>query len=62
MGVPEAVGAAIASGKNCNLSLGDRYNDNLQELQTIVHYNLPVKVVVFTNDGYNATTDLQKFL
>ena len=25
---------------------------NLQELQTIVHHNLPIKIVVFNNDGY----------
>jgi acetolactate synthase-1/2/3 large subunit len=25
---------------------------NLQELQTIVHYNLPIKIFVFMNDGY----------
>ena len=27
---------------------------NLQELQTIKQYDLPVKVIVFSNDGYNA--------
>ena len=27
---------------------------NLQELQTIRHYDLPIKIIVFSNDGYNA--------
>jgi acetolactate synthase-1/2/3 large subunit len=25
---------------------------NLQELQTIVHHQLPIKIIVFSNDGY----------
>ena len=33
---------------------------NLQELQTIHHYHLPVKVVVFSNDGYNAIRQTSK--
>ena len=27
---------------------------NLQELQTIVQYDLPIKIVIFNNDGYAA--------
>ena len=27
---------------------------NLQELQTIVQYNLPVSIVIFSNEGYGA--------
>ena len=33
---------------------------NLQELQTIHHYKLPVKVIVFSNDGYNAIRQTSK--
>ena len=33
---------------------------NLQELQTIVYYELPVKLVVFENDGYNAIRQTAK--
>ena len=25
---------------------------NLQELQTVVHHKLPIKIIVFANDGY----------
>ena len=33
---------------------------NIQELQTIVHNNLPVKFIVFNNDGYQAIVQTQK--
>ena len=33
---------------------------NLQELQTIKGYHLPVKVVVFENNGYNAIRQTSK--
>ena len=53
--IPAAMGAAIASKKKVYCVTGDgSIMMNLQELQTIVHYNLPVNVVVFSNDGYAA--------
>lgn len=53
--LPEAIGAAVSSGKQVVCVTGDgSIMMNLQELQTIKHYNLPVKVIVFSNDGYNA--------
>lgn len=53
--LPNAIGAAKASGKSVTLVTGDgSIMMNLQELQTIRHYNLPVKVVVFSNHGYGA--------
>ena len=53
--LPEAIGAAVATGKEVICLTGDgSIMMNLQELQTIIHYKLPVKVVVFSNDGYNA--------
>lgn len=63
MGVdlPEAIGAAIVSGKSVVCLTGDgSIMMNLQELQTIRHYKLPVKVVVFSNDGYNAIRQTSK--
>lgn len=63
MGVdlPEAVGAVIVSGKSVVCLTGDgSIMMNLQELQTIRHYKLPVKVVVFSNDGYNAIRQTSK--
>ena len=53
--LPEAMGAAIASNRSVVCLTGDgSIMMNLQELQTIHHYRLPVKIVVFSNDGYNA--------
>lgn len=53
--LPAAVGAAVYAKKPVICATGDgSIMMNLQELQTIHHYDLPVKVVVFSNDGYNA--------
>ena len=53
--LPAAIGSAVASKKEVICVTGDgSIMMNLQELQTIKHYNLPVKVVIFSNDGYNA--------
>ena len=53
--LPAAIGTAIASGRPTVCVTGDgSVMMNLQELQTIRHYNLPVKLVVFENQGYGA--------
>ena len=53
--LPEAIGAAVASKREIICLTGDgSIMMNLQELQTISHYKLPIKIVVFSNDGYNA--------
>ena len=33
---------------------------NLQELQTIVHHRLPIKIIIFNNDGYLMIKHTQK--
>ncbi len=59
--LPEAIGAAVASKREVICLTGDgSIMMNLQELQTIHHYKLPVKVVVFSNDGYNAIRQTSK--
>lgn len=51
--LPAAIGACVASGRETVCATGDgSIMMNIQELQTIRHNNLPVKVVVFSNDGY----------
>lgn len=51
--IPAAIGAAIASNKRVLCFVGDGAAMlNLQELQTIRHRNLPIKIFVFANDGY----------
>lgn len=50
--LPAAVGAAFA-GASPLVIVGDGgMMLNLQELGTIAHHNLPVKIIVFENDGY----------
>lgn len=51
--LPAAIGACVASGRETVCATGDgSVMMNLQELQTIAHYQLPIKVVVFLNEGY----------
>lgn len=59
--VPAAIGAAVASGKKVYCITGDgSIMMNLQELQTIVQNDLPVRLVVFANDGYGAIRQTSK--
>lgn len=59
-GLPEAVGACIASGKLTTCLIGDgSFMLNLQELQTIKHHNLNIKVFVINNGGYLAIKHTQ---
>lgn len=58
-GLPASIGACIYNGiynnkKNKVICLdGDgSIMMNIQELQTIKHYNLPIKVFILNNDGY----------
>ena len=53
-GLPAAIGASFAKDKGEVLAMiGDGgMMINLQELATIQHHNLPVKIIVFSNDGY----------
>ena len=52
--LPAVIGACVANNKKNTICIaGDgSIMMNLQELQTIVHYNLPVKIIVLNNNGY----------
>ncbi len=53
--LPEAVGVAVASKNPVYCYTGDgSLMMNLQELETIKYNRLPVKVIVFSNNGYGA--------
>lgn len=53
--LPAAIGAAVASGKKVWCVTGDgSVMMNLQELQTVRQYDLPIDLVIFNNDGYGA--------
>ncbi|MCX5706421.1 MAG: thiamine pyrophosphate-binding protein, partial [Candidatus Omnitrophica bacterium] len=53
-GLPSAIGACIASGKKETVTIvGDGgFQLNIQELQTIVHNKLPIKMFIYSNNGY----------
>lgn len=52
--VPAAIGVAYAKNKGDVIAItGDgSFQMNIQEIQTIVHNNLPIKIFVWNNDGY----------
>jgi acetolactate synthase-1/2/3 large subunit len=61
-GIPAAIGAAFQNKKVILLDGDGSMMMNLQELQTIVGYNLPVKIIIFNNDGYLFIKHTQKML
>jgi acetolactate synthase-1/2/3 large subunit len=63
-GLPAAIGASFARNKGEVLCLNTDGGMmfNLQELQTVRHHNLPIKIIVFSNDGYQMIRASQKNL
>lgn len=53
-GLPAAIGASFANnrGEVMCLNCDGGMMMNLQELQTIAHHRLPIKIFIFNNDGY----------
>jgi acetolactate synthase-1/2/3 large subunit len=53
-GLPASIGACIANKKTSTICIeGDgSIMMNLQDLQTIKHYNLPICILLINNDGY----------
>lgn len=63
-GLPGAIGASfvdITKNVIC-LNCDGGMMMNLQELQTIKHHNLPIKIIIFNNDGYLMIKHTQKML
>ena len=60
--LPAAIGAAIArGGKRVICLAGDgSLQMNIQELQTVVHHRLPIKILVLNNSGYLSIRTTQK--
>ena len=53
-GLPAVVGASVAlhQGEVIGIIGDGSFQMNIQELQTVVHYKLPVRLFVWNNDGY----------
>lgn len=63
-GLPAAIGASFATnrGEVMCLNCDGGMMMNLQELQTMVHHQLPIKLIIFNNDGYLMIKHTQKAL
>lgn len=63
-GLPAAIGMSFARnhGEVLCLNCDGGMMMNLQELQTIAHHKLPIKIIVFNNDGYLMIKHTQKNL
>ena len=59
--IPAALGVAVATKREVVLATGDgSFMMNMQELQTLYHHQLPVKILLFENAGYNAIRQTSK--
>ncbi len=59
--IPACIGASFAKdGEVIGVTGDGSFMMNLQELQTIKHYNLPIKLFVWNNDGYLSIRTTQK--
>lgn len=63
-GLPASIGAYIANNSNnVVLIVGDGgFQLNIQELQTIINYKIPIKIFVLNNSGYLAIKIMQQNL
>jgi acetolactate synthase-1/2/3 large subunit len=61
-GLAAAVGAGFGNNPVLCLNCDGGMMMNLQELQTIKTFNLPVKIIIFNNDGYLMIKHTQKML
>lgn len=60
-GFPAAVGSCFANNKQRVISVnGDGgFQMNIQEMQTVAHHNLPLKIFIFENQGYTSIKHTQ---
>jgi acetolactate synthase-1/2/3 large subunit len=58
--LPSAIGAAIGTGKQIICIDGDGgFQMNIQELQTVKNYNLPIKIIILNNGCYGIIKQFQ---
>ena len=60
--LPAAIGACVAADREELIMVsGDgSMQMNLQELQTIIHHRLPIKLFIINNGGYHSIRQTQK--
>lgn len=59
--LPAAIGAKIAEpGRQVICFIGDGgFQMNIQELQTVIHYDLDIKIIILNNSGYGIIKQFQ---
>ncbi|MEK6557713.1 MAG: thiamine pyrophosphate-binding protein, partial [Candidatus Margulisiibacteriota bacterium] len=59
--LPAAIGASIALNRgNVICYTGDgSFQMNMQELMTVIHYRLPIKIIYLNNEGYSSISQTQ---
>jgi acetolactate synthase-1/2/3 large subunit len=60
--LPMAIGASFAKPKSTVVAIvGDGgFQLNIQELQTVFHHNLPIKIIMLNNNGYGMIKQFQE--
>tara|TARA_R110002020_G_scaffold28964_2_gene91727 strand:- start:8936 stop:10114 length:1179 start_codon:yes stop_codon:yes gene_type:complete len=60
--IPAAIGVSVAKdfGEVVGITGDGSFQTNIQELQTIKHYNLPIKLFVWNNHGYLSIRTTQR--
>lgn len=59
--IPASLGASIGSSRTTICLAGDgSFMMNMQEIQTIIHHKLPIKIFLLDNDGYGSIKQTQK--
>jgi len=59
-GLPAAMGATLAANQPVICTVGDGgVQLNIQELQTVVNYKLPIKLFIYNNDGFGIIRQFQ---
>ena len=65
-GFPAAIGAAAAhasgSGRTVCIDGDGSFQMNIQELQTVVHNNIDLKIIIINNEGYHSIRQTQSNL
>ena len=59
-GLPAAIGASSNNTKIICIEGDGSLHLNVHELQTMKHYNLPIKLILLNNDGYTSIKISQK--
>lgn len=61
-GLPYSIGACLANDRRRTILInGDgAFQMNIQELETVVRMNLPVKMFIWNNEGYASIRSMQK--